>query len=233
MNALYPSRGSVKRTLRTSWVYLVPFEDCLCPGDRRVPVQHTPPMVRRPVYDSRIMTIGIGVLCSSHPRPHTPRPDSFVMVADTMGSTDTDSVDELHKMFVYEQPAVGITCAGNVAMAAEMVPLFKEMLDALPNRTHGKIWESRCEAVHVHRAAHFQQDVVLSRYAFHPQGQVPLPLLEKLTAEWQDYDTGMEVLVATLDNEGQALLYLVGPDYDVSGRKPGMVHIRQYPDIGP
>jgi hypothetical protein len=42
------------------------------------------------------MTIGIGVLCCSKDDLRTgERPDTIVMMADTMGSTAEDSTDEL------------------------------------------------------------------------------------------------------------------------------------------
>lgn len=64
------------------------------------------------------MTIGIGVLCSTKPRPHVPRPDAIVMIADTMGSTETDSTDDLHKMYVGDDVHLYAVCAGRMEKCA-------------------------------------------------------------------------------------------------------------------
>lgn len=146
-----------------------------------------------------------------------------------MGSTAIDSGDELHKMFVYGDPVVGITCAGNVGMAAEMVPIFTQNLSVLPRRTHGTIWEALSASVHAHRVQHFHWDVAVPKYSFDQDGKIPSVFIEHLQKEFADYDTGSQVLVGALDDAGMALLYLVGPDYDDSGRKPGWVHLREYP----
>jgi len=53
-----------------------------------------PPRIK--VLYPRLMTIGIGVLCCSKDDLRTgERPDTIVMMADTMGSTAEDSTDEL------------------------------------------------------------------------------------------------------------------------------------------
>ena len=67
------------------------------------------------------MTIGIGVLCSTQPKPHSPRPDAIVMIADTMGSTDTDSTDDLHKMWIDDDLKLYIVGAGNLDLCGELV----------------------------------------------------------------------------------------------------------------
>src|SRR5579859_1084146 len=83
------------------------------------------------------MTIGIGVLCSTKPKPHAPRPDALVIVADTMGSTETDSIEELHKLYFDDAARVHITCAGHVEMASELVPMFIHNIKELSRRSHG------------------------------------------------------------------------------------------------
>jgi len=64
------------------------------------------------------MTIGIGVLCSTYDSfddiVGRPRPDALVIVADTMGSTPTDSTREMHKIYVDERLAIFASGAGHL-----------------------------------------------------------------------------------------------------------------------
>src|SRR6267154_3425794 len=102
------------------------------------------PVSRRPR-----MTIGIGVLCSSKIRPHPTRPDGIILMADTMGSTDTDSTPELHKLCVEDD--IYAVCAGKVEFASEIISVFKQELAQIPSRTLGNVWEALNRAVHEHR----------------------------------------------------------------------------------
>jgi hypothetical protein len=86
------------------------------------------------------VTIGIGVLCSSNPRPHLIRPDGIILMADTMGSTETDSTPELHKLYVEDD--VYAVCAGKVELASEVISIFKQELKGLTSRTYGQIYEA-------------------------------------------------------------------------------------------
>lgn len=181
------------------------------------------------------MTIGIGVLCSSKPRPHEPRPDALVMIADTMGSTETDSIDELHKMYWDDATRVHFTCAGQVEMAAELVPMFTQNFSQLQTRSHGTITEALNIAVHGHRVQHFNWDVIAKRHSclMSPTpGMLPIITSdqEKILEEWQNYDVGLQMLVGTFDDTGQALLYFIGKQYISDHEEaPGMVHLREFP----
>ena len=46
------------------------------------------------------MTLGIGVLCSSAPRPHVPHPDAIILLGDSLSSTETELVEDLHEMYI-------------------------------------------------------------------------------------------------------------------------------------
>ncbi len=168
------------------------------------------------------MTIGIGVLCSTKPRPSLIRPDTIILVADTMGSTETDSTPELHKLYV--EDGLYVVCAGRVEMASEVVSMFQEELKKIPVRAHGNIWEALNRAVHEHRMSHFQWDVVAARHMFTP-GAIFEKEHEKIMEEWQNYDVGLQMLVGTFHHSGMALLYYVGPVYE----RAGWVHFDQFP----
>ena len=81
------------------------------------------------------MTIGIGrLLASSRPKPHVPRPDSFILVADTMGSTETDSTDDLHKMWLDDDLAIYAVGAGVLEYGGEFFVIVQnELREALEN----------------------------------------------------------------------------------------------------
>src|SRR5438132_9860970 len=116
---------------------------------------HYPTALKR-LPERKAMTIGIGVLCSTRPKPHEPRPDAIVMIADTMGSTETDSTDDLHKMYVYpEERLVGV-CAGHLEMAADLITCIQKEFKELQTRTHGQYMTALNKAVYGHRVQHFQ-----------------------------------------------------------------------------
>jgi len=180
------------------------------------------------------MTIGIGVLCCSKPKhPHFSvgpekevRPDSLVMIADTMGSTDYDSTDDLHKMYVYPTEQMYGVCAGNIEMCGEIIDMIRHQFSELTVRNHGTISQAINKAVQGHRTAHFQMDFLFTkRLPVQGTTQTPQWQHEKLEKDWEDYDTGANLLVGTFDDRGQALLYYVGEMVDVHG----LVHMRAFP----
>jgi hypothetical protein len=170
------------------------------------------------------MTIGIGVLCSTKPKPHTPRPDALVMVADTMGSTETDSLDELHKLFTDEEARFYGVCSGRIEKGADLIPLIKKELTNLTQRSHGTFLQALNKAANDHRTQHFHYDVVNPRYMVVP-GQVLGTHNDAMMAEFQTYYVGAELLVGTFDDEGRAFLYFIGQLQD----QLGLVHLFQYP----
>jgi hypothetical protein len=80
-------------------------------------------------------------------------------MADTMGSTETDSTSELHKLYIEDKDNLYVACAGTVEMAAEVISLFKQGIAKVASRTHGAIWDALNKAVHEHRMTHFTWDV--------------------------------------------------------------------------
>jgi hypothetical protein len=170
------------------------------------------------------MTIGIGVLCSSKPRPHPIRPDSLILMADTMGSTDSDSTSELHKICIEKDENLFLACAGDMAICNDVGSLLKENLAKLPQRTHGPIWGAINAAVQDVLQARFHWDVLRPKYVFSP-GTIFDNQRENVTAEWQAYHPDLQMLIGTFHQNGMALLYVVN-------RFEGSyawVHLCQYP----
>lgn len=176
----------------------------------------------------RPMTIGIGVLCSSKPRPHRPRPDTIIMMADTMGSTETDSTEELHKLYAEDGKHFFAVCAGHVEMASELVSMFDQKYSELSPRTHGGIWTILNDIAHGHRAEHFSWDVIRTRYTPFP-GQILESQQNKLLEEWQAYDYGLCLLLGTFNDAGMAHLYEVGAIRDEYGVIKGLVRPHLFP----
>ncbi len=181
-----------------------------------------------------LMTIGIGLLASSKPRPHVPRPDTVILLADTMGSTETDSTDELHKIFWDASRKLHATCAGSVAMCAELFSMFQCNFDGLSRRTHGTMFEALNVAVHGHRTQHFTWDLLAPKYSFlrpDDNGRIPIPTSQEsaIVREWQEYDTGAQMMVGAFDETGQSFLYFIGRCYGENGPAPGLVHVCPFP----
>ena len=174
------------------------------------------------------MTIGLGVLCSTHNEYDDltrMRPDAMVFVADTMGSTDTDSTAELHKLFYDRRANVyGVGC-GNMDIAAEMFGSISDNLANAPEpRNHGVIWNTLGRVVNGHRSERFMFDVAAPRYMFTPQ-HIPQTEMKSFLAEWQAYYVGADLLIGTFDYRGMALLYFIGNQENT----PGLVHLVQFP----
>lgn len=173
------------------------------------------------------MTIGIGVLCSTKPKPYKPRPDALVMIADTMGSSEIDSTGELHKMFVLREDRIYAVCAGQMERASELVGAIHEALRGLGERTHGTVWISLSDVANAHRSEHFKYDVLLPRYS--PEfGRINPLDRENVLAEWQVYSAEIELLVGTFDEEGRSLIYWIGKSYERSD----LVHAVSFPGFG-
>ena len=187
------------------------------------------------------MTIGIGVLCCTKPknqkfRPGEDegvRPDTLIMLADTMGSTDYDSTDDLYKMYISPDVKLYGTGAGNMEMCSEIFAYLEQQLrKATEPRTHGTMLTLINQAVHGHRSQHFQIDVLQSthlpliRFANETAEQLtPQWKHEQIERDWREYDTGASLLIGSFDDNGQALLYFVGRIFDSNGDvSPRLVH---------
>ena len=168
------------------------------------------------------MTIGIGVLASTVPRPSLARPDAIVMMADTMGSSESDSTSELHKLISEE--GICASCAGNVEHCEEIISIFKQEVSKMPARTVGSLWDGLNKAVHEHRMAHFKWDYIAARYAFSPQGILESEQ-KNLVKDWQEYDSNASMLVGIYHRVGVALLFYVG---QMEGAQ-GWVHTMRFP----
>jgi hypothetical protein len=143
-------------------------------------------------------------------------------MADTMGSTETDSISELHKLCAEDD--IYFTCAGSIEFCSEVISIFKQELAKLPSRNLGNIWQALNIAVHEHRQAHFQWDCLVPKYSFAP-GQVLESQRQNIVNDWQQYDSGISLLVSVFHHSGIAFLFLVGP---IEGAN-GWVHSCQFP----
>jgi hypothetical protein len=129
-------------------------------------------------------------------------------MADTMGSTETDSTPELHKLYIEDN--LYVACAGNIEMASEVISLFKQQIASQPDpKTTGGIWDALNSAVHEHRITHFRWDVIAPKYSF-TNGAIFEGDHPNIVRDWQEYDTGLQLLVGTFHPSGMALLYYVG-----------------------
>lgn len=139
-----------------------------------------------------------------------------------MGSTETDSTEQLHKLVIEEN--LYMACAGDMALCSDVGSIIKQNLGAVPKRTHGNIWGALNKAVHETLTARFQWDVLVPKYMF-AQGMVFENQRENITEEWQRYNPNLEMLIGTFHESGVALLYLISRNYNGSA----WVHACQYP----
>ena len=179
------------------------------------------PLEVRPKEKKR-MTIGIGVLCSMEGK----RPDALVMIADSMGSTETDSTNALSKMFT--RGSIHAVGAGSLTVAAEMFSSIADQLDQLQdNRTHGSMWKTLNLAVNGIRSEKFFWEVLRNEHVIENEvmGRIFVDDQASIQAAWKNYYIGADLLLGTFDSAGQALLYYIGRYLDT----PGLVHLVQFP----
>ena len=160
------------------------------------------------------MTIGIGVLCSTLPKPHKPRPDALIMIANTMGSWDTDSTDDLHKMWINDDLQLYAVGAGTLEYCGELFAIIENEIKALSSRAHGGISGALNNAFRMLRAQHFQWDIAWSKLSIPIIGQVAS--VDKVLEEWGNFRLDMEMLLGTFDDTGQAYLYTISQFKDES-----------------
>ena len=80
------------------------------------------------------MTLGIGVLCCSMPPPHVPRPDAIVLLGDTIGSTETESVEDLHEMYIDPHSKLFGVCVGHMEKAGSLFQFIQTEFHQLQHR---------------------------------------------------------------------------------------------------
>ncbi len=143
-----------------------------------------------------------------------------------MGSTETDSTAEMHKVFCNRNQHLYAVAAGDIAYAAEIFGAIDEQLKQIPaaDKSHGTIWKTMSNTVNGCRSERFQLDVVLPRYAIAPN-QVPASEHENIMRDWQEYRLGADMLIATFANSGMAVMYFIG---NIQGSS-GLVHLCQFP----
>ncbi len=137
-------------------------------------------------------------------------------MADTMGSfEDAYSHGRLHKTIAFPDEEVYATAAGNVAVAAEIMPIIVAQLQDTPKekRTHGDILRAIATASFNYRRDRFNLEV-LPRFFVPPYSpnahlQVPLEERPEMVRQFNELDTGADMILATFDWQGQALLYLL------------------------
>jgi hypothetical protein len=175
------------------------------------------------------MTIGVGILCSTHnfiDDGARPRPDAIILLADTMGSTETDSTGELHKINYDEKNELFAVSANNMSCAGELFQVIADSVSQIPpaEKSHGSLWKSISFAVNGYRSEKFKWDVMAPRYSYAPN-LVPVSEHENLMREWREYNIGVDMLIASFASNGMALLYYIGPTEGSSG----LVHLWQFP----
>jgi hypothetical protein len=149
------------------------------------------------------------------------------MMADTMGSTDTDSTDDLHKMLIDSDLRVFAVCANRIERCGDLWPVIQNELRANKEQTHGNILVALNRAVHGHRAEYFRYDIVNTRFSLADGFLAVDPA--KIGEAWEHYDPGVEMIVGTFDSAGQALLYKISPEYGPDGRRAGWVNTYEFP----
>ncbi len=146
-----------------------------------------------------------------------------------MGSTETDSTDDLHKMWLDDDLGIYAVGAGILEYGGELFTIVQnELKDAIKTgpKTHGRVSGALNRAFHILKSQHFQWDIFPALSIYGVGNLVPQ---DKVLEEWQRYSISLHMLFAMLDHEGQAYLYLVGQFGDAHGMVPKTVHLCEFP----
>jgi hypothetical protein len=153
------------------------------------------------------------------------------MIADTMGSTETDSTDDLHKMWLNDDLRFYAAGAGNLEYCGELISIIEnELRDGIKAegmRTHSVIGTALNKSFWILRSIHFQWDIVPNT-SIYKVG--PLISDAKVIEEWQRFSLNFHMVLATFDFTGQALLYVIGQFLDQNGGLLAKtVHLSEFP----
>jgi hypothetical protein len=121
--------------------------------------------------------------------------------------------------------------AGNLEYCGEFVSIIEnELRDGIKAEgkpTHSVIGTALNKSFHILRSQHFQWDIV-PNITIYKVGTLIPP--EKLAEEWQRFSLNFQMVLATFDFTGQALLYLIGQFWDQNGHLiPKTVHLSEFP----
>jgi len=181
------------------------------------------------------MTIGIGALATSDEgRKNKLTPDTAILIADTMGSyEDIDSHARLHKILMFPEDRVYAAAAGDVTLAAEMIPGICSLLREIPRgeRTYGKIQQALANGCFEYKSHKFTLFELprhrLAPHAFNPNQKLDADLDVKIQAAWSEFNVGCDALVVVFDDMGTAFLFeLLGQEHTIFTRNfPGFAAI--------
>jgi hypothetical protein len=128
-------------------------------------------------------------------------------------------------MYVYPDERLICACVGQIEKAGDLIPAIQNEFQQLKTRNHRTFAEAVHKAVYSHRAEHFRFDV-LPRYYFMSE-DTSRDQQREVTEAWQQYDIGVHLLVATFNDDGQAVMYLIARTENPSG----WVHPSLFPGI--
>jgi hypothetical protein len=150
------------------------------------------------------MATGIGVLCARAPQPKDPGPDAIVLLCH---SSERSITDPASQTFVFPDEKLFAISVGPIERATELVTEIRTEFQSLQTRNLSALTETINNVVYRHRARHFQVDEMSKHYQF------PSELSEyqhrELSEAWRRYDVGAHLLLATFDDTGHAVMYLI------------------------
>jgi hypothetical protein len=147
---------------------------------------------------------------------------------DTIGSTESNSTDELFKIFMNKNLNIYAACADVIERAAEIFPVIERLIGGIPNnvfpdpipddprnkRNHGAIQAALATAAYSYKVQRFQLEV-LPMFAWN--GSLS-SVDQKLTlGPWQQFNFRSQLIVAAFEENGRGHLYLIAQYEDAPG----------------
>ena len=180
------------------------------------------------------MTIGIGVLATSEAgRTNRLRPDTAVLIADTMGSYgDVDSHQRLHKVIMMPDERLYATVAGDVTNGAELMPVIASFVREIPagQRSYGRLQKAIAKGCFTYKSEKFTL-LGLPRLRLAPEVFDPRNISSELNATiqaaWKEFSIECDLIIAAFDDSGMAYLFeMCGADHTLKTHSlPGFAAI--------
>ena len=149
------------------------------------------------------MTIGIGVLATSpEGRKENRRPDTAILIADTMGSYGSvDSHPRLHKAFIFEKAGMYAVAADQIDRAGELLAAIEQAILVIPKaeRTHGELTRTVAAVCYGYKRGKFTTHE-FPKLRLPPQEIDPTTVTPALNAivqeRWENFSIGCDLVLA-------------------------------------
>lgn len=170
------------------------------------------------------MTIGIGVVATSPDgRKANRRPDTVILIADTMGSYGSvDSHARHHKAFEFPEAGIYAVAADQIDRAGELLSAIEKAITSVPKaqRSHGEIVRTVAMVCYGYKRGKFTTHE-FPKLRLPPQEMDPTTVSPQLNAivqeRWEQFSIGCDLVLAIFTaSKTPTLLQVNGAEHEIN-----------------